>query len=199
MGGCRGRIGKGLGRRDGIPPRQQDLEIWRDPPRALLIHSNTIMNETSCPFSVSFLSLFSLSVQRPRSRSLVGRFPATLAVSVGPTPRPKPVRVARRPMAPHEREGHQLRWGGVLWTLRSERHPARAERSRKIVEKRHIYAYIQRNPFYRQFKAAPRSPPLLPRDPLPPRSPRPSSTHSSLHSACFRRDSTVLCSWPRFD
>eukprot|EP00903_Cladosiphon_okamuranus_P011632 g10941.t1 len=36
------------------------------------------------------------------------RYPATLAVSVGPTPRLRPVRVARRPMAPHEREGHQL-------------------------------------------------------------------------------------------
>lgn len=155
------------------------------------------MNETSCPFSVSFLSLFSLSVQRPRSRSLVGRFPATLAVSVGPTPRPKPVRVARRPMAPHEREGHQLRWGGVLG-LCVQNDILHGPNAREKLSRNVICIHTTES-LLRQFKAAPRSPPLLPRDPLPPRSPRPSSTHSSLHSACFRRDSTVLCSWPRFD
>ncbi|CAM9378289.1 unnamed protein product [Ectocarpus fasciculatus] len=35
-------------------------------------------------------------------------YPATLAVSVGPTSRPRPVLVARRPKASHEREHHNL-------------------------------------------------------------------------------------------
>lgn len=77
-------------------------------------------NRQVSPFWFHFIPrpFFTLSAT-PTCALSVGRYPATLAVSVGPTSRPRPVRVARRPMAPHEREGHQLRSGLLGFACRT--------------------------------------------------------------------------------
>lgn len=98
-----------------------------DPYQALLIHANTIRNEAGKPTRLNSIPSHTVSCRPsavPHTRCnaharahWTGRYPATLTVSVGPTPRLRPVRVARRPMAPHEREGHQLRWGLLGFAL----------------------------------------------------------------------------------
>lgn len=117
---CSSRVRLGIGRERGCstsPPGPRNVTRPAQGPLGPFHHCVT-RNETRAPSCLHFVPrpLFTLGAM-PACALSVGRYPATLAVSVGPTPRPRPVRVARRPMAPHEREGHHLRSGEGCFTL----------------------------------------------------------------------------------